>query len=76
MKIIALLVVKAPVIEGGKSFILAKVLDLSHFGFFYCQYAKEFILFASRTIMGKTSFGQRQSIKEDGKCLVVFGLFL
>ncbi|XP_024367646.1 VAMP-like protein YKT61 [Physcomitrium patens] len=65
MKITALLVLKAPAVQGGESLMLANASDVSHFGFFQRQAAKEFILFASRTISGRTPLGQRQSIEQD-----------
>lgn len=67
MKITAILVIKAPAVQGGESIMLANVSDVSHFGFFQRQAAKEFILFASRTIAGRTPLGQRQSVEQDGE---------
>lgn len=75
MKITALLVLKAPAVQGGESLMLANVSDVSHFGFFQRQAAKEFILFASRTIAGRTPLGQRQSVEQDGEYLSL-SLFL
>jgi synaptobrevin family protein YKT6 len=67
MKITAILVLKAPAVQGGESRILSNLTDVWHFGFF--QRAKEFILFASRTIAGRTPLGQRQSVEQDGEFL-------
>ena len=50
MKITAILVLKVPAVQGGELLMLANVSDVSHFGIFQRQAAKEFILFASRTI--------------------------
>ena len=74
MKITAILVLKAPAVQGGESLMLANVSDVSHFGFFQRQAAKEFILFASRTIAGRTPLGQRQSVEQDGEFLCFWQL--
>lgn len=66
MKITALLVMKVSPAPASSTVLLANASDVSQFGFFQRQSAKEFIVFASRTIAGRTPLGQRQSVEQDG----------
>lgn len=67
MKITALLVLKVSGAAGSsETAVLANASDVSQFGFFQRQSAREFIVFASRTIAGRTPLGQRQSVSQDG----------
>ncbi len=67
MKITALLVLKVSGAAGSsETAVLANASDVSQFGFFQRQSAREFIVFASRTIAGRTPLGQRQSVAQDG----------
>lgn len=66
MKITALLVLKVSGAAGSsETAVLANASDVSQFGFFQRQSAREFIVFASRTIAGRTPLGQRQSVSQD-----------
>jgi len=65
MKITALLVMKVSPAPASSTVLLANASDVSQFGFFQRQSAKEFIVFASRTIAGRTPLGQRQSVEQD-----------
>jgi synaptobrevin family protein YKT6 len=65
MKITALLVMKVSPAPASSTVLLANASDVSQFGFFQRPSAKEFIVFASRTIAGRTPLGQRQSVEQD-----------
>lgn len=69
MKITALLVLKAPAVQGSETVVLANATDVSQFGFFQRPSAREFILFAARTIAGRTPLGRRQTVEQDGVCM-------
>ncbi|KAL6502527.1 VAMP-like protein ykt61 [Orobanche hederae] len=65
MKITALLVLRVwP--DGSKDpVILSNAIDVSQFGFFQRSSVQEFIVFFGRTLAGRTSPGQRQSVQQD-----------
>lgn len=78
MKITALLVMKVSPAPASSTVLLANASDVSQFGFFQRQSAKEFIVFASRTIAGRTPLGQRQSVEQDGMLVYlawILGIF-
>lgn len=64
MKITAILVVKCSD-SSSDPVVLANATDVSHFGFFQRNAAKEFIIFAARTISKRTAAGQRQSVQHE-----------
>lgn len=64
MKITAILVVKCSD-SSSDPVVLANATDVSHFGFFQRHAAKEFIIFAARTISKRTAAGQRQSVQHE-----------
>lgn len=64
MKITAILVVKATD-SSSDPVVLANATDVSHFGFFQRNAAREFIVFASRTVAKRTPAGQRQSVQHE-----------
>ncbi|XP_073013129.1 VAMP-like protein YKT61 isoform X2 [Typha latifolia] len=88
MKITALLVLKCSSTgdssSGGSTdpVVLANASDVSHFGYFQRNAAKEFILFVGRTVAKRTAPGQRQSVQheeykvhsynQNGICTVAF----
>ncbi|XP_072981138.1 VAMP-like protein YKT61 [Typha angustifolia] len=90
MKITALLVLKcsssgdSSSSSGGSTdpVVLANASDVSHFGYFQRNAAKEFILFVGRTVAKRTAPGQRQSVQheeykvhsynQNGICAVAF----
>ena len=79
MKITALLVMKVSPAPASSTVLLANASDVSQFGFFQRPSAKEFIVFASRTIAGRTPLGQRQSVEQDGMLFYpawILGIFL
>ncbi|ONK71424.1 uncharacterized protein A4U43_C04F8430 [Asparagus officinalis] len=72
MKITAILVLKTTGGAGVSSssgstdpVILANASDVSHFGFFQRNAAKEFIVFVGRTVAKRTAPGQRQSVQHE-----------
>ncbi|KAJ6819546.1 VAMP-like protein YKT61 [Iris pallida] len=77
MKITAILVIKTSGTAGGSSsssgsasasgvpVVVANATGVSHFGFFQRGAAREFILFAARTIAERTAPSQRQSVQHD-----------
>ncbi|KAK3162572.1 hypothetical protein QOZ80_1BG0091080 [Eleusine coracana subsp. coracana] len=82
MKITALLVLKPSSGAGGSSstssgggsgseaVVLANGTDVSHFGYFQRNAAREFIVFVARTVAQRTPPGQRQSVQhEEYKCV-------
>jgi synaptobrevin family protein YKT6 len=81
MKITALLVLKSPgdgdSSSGGgggeqeqeqqAAVVVANATDVSHFGYFQRNPAREFILFVARTVAARTPAGRRQSVQHEGK---------
>ncbi|GJM92454.1 hypothetical protein PR202_ga08930 [Eleusine coracana subsp. coracana] len=77
MKITALLVLKPSSGAGGSSstssgggsgseaVVLANATDVSHFGYFQRNAAREFIVFVARTVAQRTPPGQRQSVQHE-----------
>ncbi|KAG1327954.1 VAMP-like protein YKT61 [Cocos nucifera] len=71
MKITALLVLKCSGAGDSSSsgpaeaVVLANASDVSHFGYFQRNAAKEFILFVARTVAKRTPPGQRQSVQHE-----------
>jgi len=66
MKITSILILKCS--DSGSSAdpaVVANATDVSHFGFFQRNAAKEFILFAARTVAKRTPPGQRQSVQHE-----------
>ncbi|KAF9622265.1 hypothetical protein IFM89_030307 [Coptis chinensis] len=62
MKITAILVLKC---DGSDPIILANETDVSHFGYFQKNPAKEFITFVGRTVAKRTPPSQRQSVEHE-----------
>ncbi|KAK1292195.1 VAMP-like protein YKT61 [Acorus calamus] len=66
MKITAILVMKSMGPESASDpVLLASELDLSQFGFFQKNAAKEFIFFVGRTVAKRTPLNQRQSVQHE-----------
>uniref|UniRef100_A0A0E0CDB6 V-SNARE coiled-coil homology domain-containing protein n=1 Tax=Oryza meridionalis TaxID=40149 RepID=A0A0E0CDB6_9ORYZ len=88
MKITALLVLKSTgdgdSSSGGgggeqeqqaAAVVVANATDVSHFGFFQRNPAREFILFVARTVAARTPAGRRQSVhcyNQNGLCAIAF----
>ncbi|BAD87240.1 putative NTGP1 [Oryza sativa Japonica Group] len=96
MKITALLVLKSPgdgdSSSGGgggeqeqeqqAAVVVANATDVSHFGYFQRNPAREFILFVARTVAARTPAGRRQSVQheeykvhcynQNGLCAIAF----
>uniref|UniRef100_A0A0E0JU06 Uncharacterized protein n=1 Tax=Oryza punctata TaxID=4537 RepID=A0A0E0JU06_ORYPU len=87
MKITALLVLKSPgdgdsssSSSGGgeqeqQAVVVANATDVSHFGYFQRNPAREFILFVARTVAARTPAGRRQSVhcyNQNGLCAIAF----
>jgi synaptobrevin homolog YKT6 len=52
--------------SGSKALVLANATDVSHFGYFQRNAAREFIVFVARTVAQRTPPSQRQSVQHEG----------
>jgi hypothetical protein len=52
--------------SGSEALVLANATDVSHFGYFQRNAAREFIAFVARTVAQRTPPGQRQSVQHEG----------
>jgi hypothetical protein len=52
--------------SGTEALVLANATDVSHFGYFQRNAAREFIAFVARTVAQRTPPGQRQSVQHEG----------
>ncbi|CAI7857170.1 unnamed protein product [Closterium sp. NIES-54] len=64
MKVTGILLFRVPRMAGSQPILLGSAMDVSHFSFFERSTAKEFILFACRTISRSAPYNQRQTVKE------------
>ncbi|GJP37369.1 hypothetical protein CLOM_g21782 [Closterium sp. NIES-68] len=64
MKVTGILLFRVPRMAGSQPILLGSTMDVSHFSFFERSTAKEFILFACRTISRSAPYNQRQTVKE------------
>jgi hypothetical protein len=54
--------------SGSEALVLANATDVSHFGYFQRNAAREFIVFVARTVAQRTP-SQRQSVQHEGYLL-------
>jgi hypothetical protein len=55
--------------SGSEALVLANATDVSHFGYFQRNAAREFIVFVARTVAQRTPPSQRQSVQHEGNLL-------
>ncbi|XP_020245554.1 VAMP-like protein YKT61 isoform X2 [Asparagus officinalis] len=65
MKITSILILRCPDSDSSDPVVVAGATDVRHFGFFQRNSAREFILFAARTVAKRTQPGQRQSVQHE-----------